>query len=140
MPSQARMKLYHELRYFAQRRVYLGPCQTFMNFNGFFKTVILMVILYTPTPQNGQTLSNNSLLQPTNCSSVFDHFVGLARRVNDLMVPLAIRNWSGAYGARSRFHIWLYPYLANTIFGHLLPHSASCGRTHTQDFAWYQHN
>ena len=52
MASQAKMKLYHELRYFAQRRIYLGPYQTSMNFTEFFKTVILMVILYLPTPQN----------------------------------------------------------------------------------------
>ena len=33
-----------------------------------------------PTPQNGQTHSRNSLAKqkPTNCLSVFDHFVWLA--------------------------------------------------------------
>ena len=31
-----------------------------------------------PTPQNGQTYSNNSLVLATNCLCVFDYFVGLA--------------------------------------------------------------
>ena len=34
--------------------------------------------VYAPTPQNGQKHSNNSSALPTNCLSVFDHFVGLA--------------------------------------------------------------
>ena len=37
--------------------------------------------LYAPISQNGQTYSNNSSAKlPTNCLSVFDHFVGLARK------------------------------------------------------------
>ena len=32
-----------------------------------------------PTPQNGQIHSNNSsAISPTDCFSVFDHFMGLA--------------------------------------------------------------
>ena len=31
-----------------------------------------------PTPQNGQTHSTIRRQLPTNCLSVFDHFVGLA--------------------------------------------------------------
>ena len=34
--------------------------------------------LYKPTPQNGQTNSNNSSAMQTNCLNVFDHFMGVA--------------------------------------------------------------
>ena len=40
--------------------------------------MLLILTLQAPTPQNGQTHLNNCLLLPTNCLSVFDHFVGLA--------------------------------------------------------------
>ena len=36
-----------------------------------FHAVFVLLTLYTPKSQNGQTHSNNS----TNCLSVFDHFV-----------------------------------------------------------------
>ena len=34
--------------------------------------------MYAPTPQNGRTLKQLVGNLPTNCLSVFDHFVGLA--------------------------------------------------------------
>ena len=39
-----------------------------------------ILTLQAPTPEDDQTHSNNSSAneQPTNCLSVFDHFVGLA--------------------------------------------------------------
>ena len=37
-----------------------------------------LVILKAPTPQNGQTHKTIRWLFPTNCLSVFEHFVGLA--------------------------------------------------------------
>ena len=42
-----------------------------------------ILTLQAPTPEDGQTHSNNSNNwsaneQPTNCLSMFDHFVGLA--------------------------------------------------------------
>ena len=39
-----------------------------------------ILTLQAPTPEDGQTHSNNSSAneQPTNCLSMFDHFVGLA--------------------------------------------------------------
>ena len=40
----------------------------------------LLLTLLAPTPQNGQTYSNNRRLLPMNCLSVFDHFVGLAHK------------------------------------------------------------
>ena len=40
--------------------------------------IFQLLTLSAPTPQNGQTHSNIRRLLPTNCSSVFDHFVGLA--------------------------------------------------------------
>ena len=40
---------------------------------------LLILTLEASTPQNGQTHSKTIRLQkPTNCLSVFDHFVGLA--------------------------------------------------------------
>ena len=38
-------------------------------------STFIKLTLYSPTPQNGQTHSHNL---PTNCLSVFDHFVGMA--------------------------------------------------------------
>ena len=38
----------------------------------------MALTLSAPILQNGQTHSNNSSALSTNCSSVFDHFVGLA--------------------------------------------------------------
>ena len=39
-----------------------------------------ILTLQAPTPEDGQTHSNNSSAneQPRNCLSMFDHFVGLA--------------------------------------------------------------
>ena len=37
--------------------------------------ISMMLTLYMPTPQNGQTQTIYRLL-PTNCLSVFDYFVG----------------------------------------------------------------
>ena len=38
-----------------------------------------LLTLWAPVLQNGRTHSNNSSKKsPTNCLSVFDHFVGLA--------------------------------------------------------------
>ena len=42
-----------------------------------------------PTPQNGQTQSNNSLAF-TNSLSVFDHFVGLALKGLNILLPLVL--------------------------------------------------
>ena len=52
----------------------------------FMVSQILILILYAPTPQNGQTHSNNSSATADGCLNVFDHFVGLAFKGLTFMV------------------------------------------------------
>ena len=46
--------------------------------NGNFRDFLENLILLEPILQNGQTLKQFVASLPTNCLSVFDHFVGLA--------------------------------------------------------------
>ena len=55
----------------------LFKCQKKQHSQKIFAMKPFFLIPYAPTPQNGDTHSSNL---PTNCLSVFDHFVGLARK------------------------------------------------------------
>ena len=64
-----------------------------------------ILTLLAPTPQNGQTNSNNLVL-PTNCSSVFDHFVRLA---------LKGLNWRNYFNDFHKFFSSLFQLLLFTL-------------------------
>ena len=59
-----------------------------------------VLTLYAPTLQNGQTHSHNLSATPTNCLSVFGHFVGLA--LKGINTPLS-RDQKQVQSSQKRF-------------------------------------